>query len=178
MKVPPKLLRYMMLKQWITTNDLFFFFCHHSGLTWQWLLSPSPTCVRRSSTSPSPLWAWESAFCIASPTPPTMASSPSWTPWRLTFGSTSSWPTWVLAASSLSLPGEQRSCRLFVFSPSYHQEVFRQTVIHPVITAGFKLSTVSIFTHCARCWVAIMAVMSARALHGAVEVAESGGNLQ
>lgn len=125
--------------------------------TWQWLLSPSPTCVKRSSTSPSPSWAWASASCIANPTPLKMASSPSWTPWLLTSGSTSSWPTWVLVASFLSLPGESRSYLSFVFSILYKID---SNLLH----CHCRMSTAAGLSHCVCCWVVIKVVMSAWAL--------------
>lgn len=93
----------------LLNNYIYIFFREQ---TWQWLLSPSPTCGKRPSTSPNPSWTPASASCTANPTPPKMASSPSWTPWLLTSGCTSSWPTWEWAVSSLSLPG-----KLFIFPP-------------------------------------------------------------
>lgn len=110
-------------------NFLYVLSFYYREQTWQWLLSPSPTCVKNLLTSPSPSWAWASASCIANPMPPAMASSPFWTPWLPTSGSTSSWPTWVLAVSFLLLPGKCKSFLLFYLSVlhTFLHETLQQT---------------------------------------------------
>lgn len=141
-------------------------FCfHYREQTWQWLLSPSPTCVKRSSTSPSPSWTWASASCIVNPTPPKTASSPSWTPWLLTSGSTSSWPTWVLVVSFLSLPGKSRSYLPFVLSVLYTFSKRSFNRHSNLLRSLCRMSTPASFSYCVCCWVVIKAVMSAWALY-------------
>ncbi len=78
------------------------------GLTLLWLLSQSPLCERKLSTSPNLSWTLASVSCTADPTAPTLASSLSWTPWPLIYGFTSCWPTWESAVYSSSSPGERQ----------------------------------------------------------------------
>lgn len=145
------------IKNRIGATNCPFMFLHYRGPTWRWLLSPSPTCVKRSLIFPSPSWAWASASCTANPTPPTTDSSPSWTPWLPTSGSTSSWPTWELAVSFLSLPGKYKSYKLFVLS-ALHTFSMRSFNRHSNL---HQPASHTVFAH----WVVIKAVKSALALY-------------
>lgn len=95
---------------WLFPNtSLIHFVClSPRGLTLPWLLSQSPLCGRKLSTSPSLSWTPASVSCTVDPTTPTPASSRSWTPWPLISGSTFCWHTWESAVYSSSSPGERQ----------------------------------------------------------------------
>lgn len=91
---------------WSTPTHTNPIFCCWDRLpTWRWPPWPSPTWERRSLTSPSPLWRWESASCTANLTAPIRGFSLFWTHSPRTSGCTSCWPVLALAVCCLSLPG-------------------------------------------------------------------------